>query len=207
MIHPARKLPFDDLIAGLEAARAAGNVGRRDGTDGRSLYVYTNRCVYDNGWDDFSLLARGLIVHLGERRLLATPFPKFFNASERGGTIPDLPFEVFEKVDGSLGILYYFDSGWRASTKGAFGTPQAAWMESRLADRDLSALSPATLISWRRSIPKTALSYAMTAPNSSCSQAIAKKAPSLHSKHSRTMRIVWACERTSAIRLRHFLTL
>jgi len=142
MIHPARKLPFDDLIAGLEAARAAGNVGRRDGTDGRSLYVYTNRCVYDNGWDDFSLLARGLIVHLGEKRLLATPFPKFFNAGERGGTIPDLPFEVFEKVDGSLGILHHFEGSWRASTKGAFGTPQAAWMESRLADHDLSALVP-----------------------------------------------------------------
>ena len=142
MIHPARKLSFGDLIDGLEAARAAGNVGRRDGADGRSLYVYTNKCVYNNGWDEFSMLARGLIVHRGEKRLLATPFPKFFNAGERGGTIPDLPFEVFEKVDGSLGILHHFDGGWRACTKGAFGTPQAAWMESRLAGHDLSALVP-----------------------------------------------------------------
>jgi hypothetical protein len=51
------------------------------------------------------------------KRIVATPFPKFFNAGEHNGTIPALPFEVFEKVDGSLGILYHFDGAWGASTK------------------------------------------------------------------------------------------
>jgi RNA ligase len=143
-MHPARQMPFDQLMAGLESARSAGHVVSRDCPAGRRLYIYSNRCVYENGWDDFSLLARGLILHPATKRIIATPFPKFFNAGERDGTIPALPFEVFEKVDGSLGILHHFDGAWRASTKGAFDSSQAQWIETRLAQRDLSALVPGT---------------------------------------------------------------
>jgi RNA ligase len=143
-MHPARQMPFDQLLAGLENARAAGHVVSRDCPAGRRLYIYTTRCVYENGWDDFSLLARGLILHPATRRIVATPFPKFFNAGEHNGTIPASPFEVFEKVDGSLGILHYFNGAWRASTKGAFDSSQARWIETRLAERDLSALVPGT---------------------------------------------------------------
>src|ERR1700733_5119468 len=143
-MHPARRMSFDELVAGLENARVAGHVASKDCPAGRRLYIYTHRCVYENGWDDFSLLARGLILHPATKRVIATPFPKFFNAGERNGSTPALPFEVFEKVDGSLGILHYFDGSWRASTKGAFDSPQARWVESRLAGRDLSALVPGT---------------------------------------------------------------
>jgi len=142
MIHPARQMPFDDLIAGLEAAQAAGNVISKQCPAGRRIYVYSARCVYENAWDEFSLMARGLILHPRERRVLATPFPKFFNAGERGGAIPDLPFEVFEKVDGSLAILHHFGGQWRASTKGAFDSAQAAWVEARLRAQDLAPLVP-----------------------------------------------------------------
>jgi RNA ligase len=135
-------MPFDELLTGLEKARIAGNVGYRECPAGRRLYVYTNRCVYDNGWDEFSLLARGLILHPATKQVIATPFPKFFNAGERGGVIPSLPFEVFEKVDGSLGILHHFGGVWRAATKGAFDSSQAQWIERRLAGLDLSALEP-----------------------------------------------------------------
>lgn len=132
MHHPARKMDFDTLYAGLEAARSAGMVVRKDcPATGRALYVYSNGCVYDNGWDDFTLLARGLILHPERRQIVATPFPKFFNAGERNGTIPDLPFEVFEKVDGSLAIIHYFD-GWRATTKGSFDSDQAKWAENHI---------------------------------------------------------------------------
>ncbi|VIO72315.1 hypothetical protein CI1B_39590 [Bradyrhizobium ivorense] len=143
-MHPARQIPFEDLFDGLEQACVAGMVGQRDCPAGRRLYIYTNRCVYENGWDQFSLLARGLILHPASRRVIATPFPKFFNAGERGLPIPALPFEVFEKVDGSLGIIHHFDGAWRATTKGAFNSHQARWIEDRLAERDLSALVPGT---------------------------------------------------------------
>jgi RNA ligase len=63
----------------------------------------------------------------------ATPFPKFFNAFEREQEIPDMPYEVFDKIDGSLIILFYRD-GWHATTKGAFDTVQAKQAQRYLGD-------------------------------------------------------------------------
>lgn len=145
MQHPARTMPFAELWAGLQAARAAGLVlMRQDADTGRSLWCYTTRCVYEGGWDNFSLLARGLVLHEGTQQVVATPFPKFFNLGERGQVIPELPFEVFEKLDGSLVIIHFYSGRWRAATKGAFDSPQALWAGARLAQQDLSALQPGT---------------------------------------------------------------
>jgi RNA ligase len=144
-LHPARTMPFADLWAGMNAAHTAGMASRKvDQETGRVLFCYTNRCVYDNGWDDFSLMARGLILHPDEQRVVATPFPKFFNAGERGGVIPDLPFETFEKLDGSLAIIHHHAGRWRVATKGAFDSSQAAWAETRLTGQRTSALVPGT---------------------------------------------------------------
>lgn len=142
--HPARSMAFDALYAGLEAERAKGMVVRKDCPEGRALYVYSNACVYDNGWNAFSLLARGLILHPEQGRVVATPFPKFFNAGERNGAIPDLPFQVFEKVDGSLAIIHHFAGTWRAATKGSFDSSQAVWVEDRLRSQDVSPLATDT---------------------------------------------------------------
>jgi RNA ligase len=94
------------------------------GPDGLAIYCYTQSCTYDHAWNDFTLLARGLVLDHHNQRVVATPFPKFFNAFEREQTIPDLPFDVFDKIDGSLIILFHRD-GWRACTKGAWDTTQA----------------------------------------------------------------------------------
>lgn len=144
-MHPARQIPFATLYAGLEAEREKKNVVRKDcAITGRAIYVYSQSCVYDDGWNKFSLLARGLILHPDRREVVATPFPKFFNAGERNGTIPDLPFEVFEKVDGSLIILHYFDGHWRTATKGAFDSAQAIWAKRFIEGADLRALDQGT---------------------------------------------------------------
>jgi len=56
---------------------------------------------------------------------VALPFKKFFNYSEHLGPLPDGPYEVWEKVDGSLGILYWWaDKPWIAS-RGSFTSDQA----------------------------------------------------------------------------------
>ncbi|MGI4875722.1 MAG: RNA ligase [Janthinobacterium lividum] len=145
MRHPARTLPFASLLTGLQAAQAAGLVLRRyDPGTSRSLWCYTNECVYDSGWNEFSLLARGLVLHEASEQVVATPFPKFFNLGEQGQVVPDLPFEAFEKVDGSLVIIHYWQGRWRAVTKGAFDSPQAQWAETRLAGQSLAALMPGT---------------------------------------------------------------
>ena len=144
-IHPARTMEFDDLMAGLDARRAAGTVYRKFHPEtGLALYVYSPRCVYEDGWDAYTTVARGLVLHPEGRRVVATPFPKFFNVGERHGDVPDLPFEAYEKLDGSLVVVFHHGGGWMAATKGAFDSAQAAWAQARLDAADLSALEPGT---------------------------------------------------------------
>jgi RNA ligase len=58
--------------------------------------------------------------------------------------VPDLPFDVFEKLDGSLIIIFHHAGRWRAATKGDFASAQALWAQARLDAQDLSALVPGT---------------------------------------------------------------
>ncbi|WP_169053567.1 RNA ligase [Alteraurantiacibacter aquimixticola] len=142
--HFARTITYDELTSGLEAARSEGAIYCRKREDGLLIWNYTNACVYDRMWGPFSLIARGLIIDPARREIVATPFPKFFNLGEQDRVFPDEPFEVFEKLDGSLIVLFHHDGRWQASTRGAFGTPQAVWAEAHMARFDLSALDPET---------------------------------------------------------------
>jgi RNA ligase len=138
-------MPFATLMAGLDRARALGFVYRRvNSATGLQLFIYTPRCVYEDGWDEFSIIARGLIVDEQAGRIVATPFPKFFNVGERRGDVPDLPFEAFEKLDGSLIIVFEHAGRWWTATKGAFDSEQAVWAQARLDALDLSPLTPGT---------------------------------------------------------------
>jgi RNA ligase len=44
------------------------------------------------------------VIDRAARSVVATPFSKFFNLSERAEAVPDLSFDVHEKLDGSLTI-------------------------------------------------------------------------------------------------------
>jgi RNA ligase len=137
-------MAFDDLWEGLQKAKAEKLVSENVGADGLRLYCYTESCVYDRRWDDITTLARGVILDPDNRRVVATPFPKFFNVGERMDAIPDLPFETFEKLDGSLIILFHHGGVWRTATKGSLGSDQAKWAAGWIASHDLSALTPGT---------------------------------------------------------------
>ncbi len=142
-IHPAHLLPFDDLFDGLEAEARSRMVHARNGPAGLRIYAYSDRCVYDNAWNEFSLMARGLILDLPNRRIAATPFTKFFNYGERGNpALPDEPFEVYEKYDGSLIIIYHYNGKWNAATRGSFDSQQARWAQDRIDAADVAALEP-----------------------------------------------------------------
>lgn len=141
--HPARTTPFDELAAALDTRVRAGAVARAN-QGPLALYIYTNRCVYDGLWDDVSVLARGLVLDHAARVVRATPFPKFFNYGERGAAIPDEPFEVYEKLDGSLAIVFHDGQRWRVVTKGAFDSAQAQWARAWLSLRSMDALAVGT---------------------------------------------------------------
>jgi RNA ligase len=89
-------------------------------------------------------LRDGQILDPDSKRVVATPFPKFFNVGEKADTIPDLPFETFEKLDGSLIILFHHKGEWRTATKGSLGSDQAKWAAAQIRDSDLSSLDTET---------------------------------------------------------------
>lgn len=136
-------MPYSDLWDGLRKAVADGLVYESLGPDGLRLFTYSQSCVYEKRWNEFALLARGLILDEFARCVVATPFPKFFNVGEREGeSVPDLPFETFEKVDGSLIIIFHHAGKWQCATKGSFTSDQAKWAVEWMSRYDLSVLNP-----------------------------------------------------------------
>jgi hypothetical protein len=74
-----------------------------------SIWNYTPEVQYGQSWDEVTLQCRGLVTD-NEGNIVARPFKKFFNIEE-GKHTPTEEFDVFEKMDGSLGILFYYESG------------------------------------------------------------------------------------------------
>jgi RNA ligase len=74
-----------------------------------SIYNYSRTCQYGRLWDEITLACRGLVLD-NEGNVIAKPFPKFFNYEEHTAEeIPNELFEVYEKMDGSLGICFYYE--------------------------------------------------------------------------------------------------
>ena len=89
------------------------------------IYNYTSQTQYNNAWNEITLQCRGLILD-ENGHVIARPFPKFFNLGEQANQIiPNEPFEVYEKLDGSLGILYWLDEQPFIATRGSFISEQS----------------------------------------------------------------------------------
>jgi RNA ligase len=79
---------------------------RTEGWNELILFDYKSSVQWDNRWNWFERVSRGLILDTRTGEVVARPFDKFFNWGENG-VIPDsLPVEAVDKLDGSLGILY-----------------------------------------------------------------------------------------------------
>ena len=88
-----------------------------------TIWNYTEKVQYENLWDEVTLMCRGLVTdNTGD--IVATPFQKFFNIEE-GKFTPTENFEVYEKMDGSLGIVFWFQGQWVVATRGSFTSDQA----------------------------------------------------------------------------------
>jgi RNA ligase len=89
------------------------------------IYNYSRECQFSQLWDEITLNMRGTVLDR-EGNIVARTFPKFFNLEEHDHEeIPNEPFDVFEKMDGSLGILFYYENQWHFATKGSFASDQA----------------------------------------------------------------------------------
>jgi RNA ligase len=123
----------------LLSAVEAGHVSRRTRGD-LAIYNYTASCAYGRHWTEVTRAARGLIIEESTGRVVARPFPKFFNVGEMPETAADVlpwdePHEITEKMDGSLGIVFWYDDMWDIATRGAFGSPQATRARGRMLHR------------------------------------------------------------------------
>lgn len=97
------------------------------------IFEYTAKAMFDREWNSVTMKTRGLIVNWETGDVLARPFDKFFNYGEPSQLHqirlePNDEVEVYDKMDGSLGILYRRPDGFLAiATKGSFHSEQAEW--------------------------------------------------------------------------------
>lgn len=89
-----------------------------------SIWNYSERVQFDNLWDEITLQCRGLVTDNITGKVIARPFKKFFNIEENK-YIPTSKFDVYEKMDGSLLILFNYKGEWVFATRGSFISEQA----------------------------------------------------------------------------------
>ncbi len=51
---------------------------------------------------------------------------------------------MYDKVDGSLAVVFHYAGRWRVASKGSFISAQATWAQRRLDGKDTAALRPGT---------------------------------------------------------------
>ena len=98
-----------------------------------TIYNYTAKAQFDRYWVDATLHCRGLVLD-ADYQPIARPLAKFFNLSEHQGTLPDGVPEIYEKLDGSLIILFYYQGQWEVASRGSFASEQAQMARVLLAN-------------------------------------------------------------------------
>jgi hypothetical protein len=74
-----------------------------------TIWNYSSKVQYERLWDEITMQCRGLVTN-SKGEIIARPFKKFFNYEEhKPEDLPNEFFEVYEKMDGSLGILFYYE--------------------------------------------------------------------------------------------------
>lgn len=119
------------------------------------IYNYTPKCQFDWHWTPETIACRGLILD-EQDKVVARPFPKFFTPDQykdlrnkvhnlyglRYKELYKGSFSVSEKMDGSLGILYYHPNcGWSVATRGSFTSDQA-WHATKVLREKYSMGTP-----------------------------------------------------------------
>jgi RNA ligase len=113
------------------------------------VYNYTVKAQYLPGheWSEALKDCRGLILDR-EGHIVGRPFRKFW---EYRFVLSEVPagerFHVWEKLDGSLGIVCSYEGRRIAATRGRFDSAQALWLAAYL-DREHPDFLPADGMTW-----------------------------------------------------------
>lgn len=108
------------------------------------IFNYTPKTQYERFWNEITMSCRGLVLD-SSGTIRARCFKKFFNYEEVKSEVDrrlleGLPFTVADKVDGSLGILYWIGGEPFMATRGSFKSPQALKANEILRSKNLSGL-------------------------------------------------------------------
>lgn len=87
------------------------------------IWNYSIKTQYEGFWDGITLQARGLVTDL-DGNVVAKGFPKFFNIEENRH-IPTDDFEVFEKLDGQLILVFWYKYEMIVASRGSFTSKYA----------------------------------------------------------------------------------
>jgi hypothetical protein len=88
-----------------------------------TIWNYNEKVQFEDLWNEDLLMCRGLVTD-DKGKIVARPFKKFFNLEE-GKHTPTEYFEIYEKLDGSLGILFNYEGEWVFATRGSFTSDQS----------------------------------------------------------------------------------
>lgn len=94
-------------------------------TEDLYIYNYSKGVQFNRQWDEVTLSCRGLILD-SEMNIVSRPFRKFFNYEEPEAKIPvGVPFKVYDKLDGSLGVSYKVNGVPYIASRGSFDSVYA----------------------------------------------------------------------------------
>lgn len=113
----------ENFVYVIESAKYPGYV----------MLHYMDECQYDNKWSPLSRMARGMILDLKNKYVVAHPFEKFFNLGQMPETSYDTlqalgGFSTAEKLDGSMIICFIGPQGaLQFTTKGSFDSEHGVY--------------------------------------------------------------------------------
>lgn len=88
-----------------------------------TIWNYTPETQYGGHWDEITLMCRGLVTD-DKGDIVAKGFSKFFNMEEEKHVATD-DFEIFEKLDGSLILVFMYEGQMIVASRGSFTSPYA----------------------------------------------------------------------------------
>ena len=115
------------MLKELEKLHKLGYIkGQKHPTLPLTIWNYTINVQYNNLWDLHPLIpqCRGLVTDDNTGEIVARPFKKFFNIEEQKHKATK-DFTVYEKLDGSLIIMFFYEGQWRVASRGSFISDQA----------------------------------------------------------------------------------
>jgi RNA ligase len=118
----------------LEQLKADGLISaRRHPSHPLTVYNYSAKAQHSplTDWSEPLRDCRGLILD-DSGEVIGRPFRKFWNYEQVLDQIPSEPFQVWEKLDGSLGIVCSYAGERIVATRGSFESDQAIWLRDWL---------------------------------------------------------------------------